>query len=162
MQFWGVKKWRNANIFFRHQTETYLLRCWSTSSSTSSELKFIKWVRLFEQDCIVKCVTFFVSFCCSWNFLLENLKLKRNSGDFHWNIWTNIKTLYERNKLFKKKKSKYEIWKFIFWYKFRFWGTALGCFNQCYFFFNILSDILLSPLPPPTIKKLPTGLRPAI
>ena len=60
----------------------------------------VKWVeahqmsKVFERNCIVKCMIFFASFCCLWDFLLENLKLKKNSVDVYWNVWTNIKTLY--------------------------------------------------------------------
>ena len=43
----------------------------------SSELRFVNWVTLSERNCIVKCVTFFANFCWLWNFLLENLKLKK-------------------------------------------------------------------------------------
>ena len=41
-----------------------------------SELRFVKWLRFFEQNCIVKRVIFFVSFCWPWDFLQENLKWK--------------------------------------------------------------------------------------
>ena len=43
----------------------------------SSELRFVKWVRFFEQNCSVKWVIFFASFCWLSDFLVENLKLKR-------------------------------------------------------------------------------------
>ena len=74
----GVKKRWSANVF---------------SDTMSSELRFIKWVRFFERNCIVKWVIFFGSFCWLWDFLLKNLKLKKNSDDVHWNVWTNIKVL---------------------------------------------------------------------
>ena len=54
---------------------------------------FRKMSGVFEQDCIVKSVIFFASFC--WNFQ------KKNSDDVLWNIWTNIKTC-TRNNIFKK------------------------------------------------------------
>ena len=68
----------------------------------SSELKFVKWVRFFEQNRIVKYVTLFASFCWFLDFLLENLKLRKISDDVHWNVWSNVKTLYARNTIFKK------------------------------------------------------------
>ena len=58
----------------------------------SSELRFVKWVTLFERNCIVKCVIFFANFCWLWDFPLENLKLKKNFDEVHWNVWANIKT----------------------------------------------------------------------
>ena len=70
--------------------------------STSSELRFVKWVRFFEGNCIVKWAIFFASFCWLWDFLLENLILKKDSDDVHWNMWTNIKKLYASNNIFKK------------------------------------------------------------
>ena len=37
------------------------------------------------------------------DFVLENLKiLKKSSDDFHWCVWTNIKTLHARNNISKK------------------------------------------------------------
>ena len=47
---------------------------------------------------------FLASFYWLWYLLLENMKLKKNSDDIHWNIWTNIKTLYAHNNIFKKKR----------------------------------------------------------
>ena len=71
-----------------------------------SALRFVKWVRFFEQKRIVKLVKwviFFASFCWFWDFVLENLKLK----------------------------DKIQIWgfeSFIFCSKFHiFGGTVLGC-----------------------------------
>ena len=40
----------------------------------------VKWVevrKIVEWNCIVKCVIFFASFCWLWDFLLENLKLRK-------------------------------------------------------------------------------------
>ena len=83
----GCQEMVQYKYFFWHCTETCLLKictvrkvfgcvCGSILFSMSSELRFAKWVRYFEQNCIVKCVIFFASFCQLWNFLLENLKLK--------------------------------------------------------------------------------------
>ena len=36
-----------------------------------------KICKVFERNCIVKWVIFFASFCWLWDFLLENLKLKK-------------------------------------------------------------------------------------
>ena len=30
-------------------------------------------------------------------------KIKKKSDDIHWNVWTNIKTLYAQNNIFKKR-----------------------------------------------------------
>ena len=32
----------------------------------------------------------------------KNLKLKKNSGYDHWNVWTNINKLYAQNSILKK------------------------------------------------------------
>ena len=76
MQFLGVK---NRNMFagkFLSQ-KGFWLCCGSILFSTSSELRFVKWVRLFEPNCIVKWGIFFASFCWLWDFLLENLILRK-------------------------------------------------------------------------------------
>ena len=52
---------------------------------------------------IVKWVTFFVNFCWHSGFQQENLKIKNNSDDVHWNVWTNIKTLHTKSNIFKKR-----------------------------------------------------------
>ena len=63
-----------------------------------------------------------------WDFLLEDLK--KNSDDVHWHVWTNIKKLYIRINIFKKKNSKDEILNHLYFGpNFVFWGTALGCFS---------------------------------
>ena len=53
--------------------------------SLSIELRFVKWVRFFEQICIVNWVIFFASFCWLWDYWLENLtapKMKFPIKDF--------------------------------------------------------------------------------
>ena len=67
----------------------------------------VKWVeacKMSEVWLIVKWVIIFASFCWLWNFLLENLKLKRNSDDVHWNVGMNIKKLNIRNNICNNKK----------------------------------------------------------
>ena len=81
-----------------------------------------KFLRFFGRNCIVKWVIFFASFCWLWDFLLENLKLKRNSEDVRWNIWANIKKLYARNNIFKKRIPNMTFWIIYIWSKFLFWG----------------------------------------
>ena len=75
-------------------------------------------------NCIVKWMIFFVSFCWHWDFLLENLKIKKK----HW--WCPLEPVDEYKKrcmpeiIFSKKELQI-IWdfeSFIFWLKFRFWG----------------------------------------
>ena len=61
------------------------------AGALSSELRFVKWVTLFERNCIVKCVIFFANFCWLWNFLIENLKLKKK-------LWWNPPELLEKYK----------------------------------------------------------------
>ena len=65
MRLLGVKKWCSANVFFRYQTETYVLQnlrskkgfwlcCRSILISMWSELRFVQWARFFEGNCTVK------------------------------------------------------------------------------------------------------------
>ena len=81
----------------------------------------------------VKCVIFFASFCWFWDFLLENLKLKKNSDGIHWNVWTNMKPLYARNNIFKKR-IPIMIFSIHLYFgpNFVFLRTALGFFRQCF------------------------------
>ena len=94
----------------------------------------MKWVRCFEQNCIVKWVIFFASLWWLWDFLLENLKWKKI-----W--WCSLERVDEYKKLyvwiiFSKKNSKYEIFNHLYFGpNFVFWWTALGRFIQ--FFFGI-------------------------
>ena len=49
--------------FFWHQPETcFCLYCGSIYFIILSELRFVKWVRIFKQNCIVKSVIFFSTF----------------------------------------------------------------------------------------------------
>ena len=104
------------------------------------------------------------------DLFLENLKIKKNSDDVHWNVWTNIKMLCDWNNIFKKKKFQIGYFEsFTFWSKFRFWGQLKGFFAR-FFLINFSSSAnnggrqIYSPPPPPprpppiTIKKLPTAL----
>ena len=56
----GVKKWSSANVFLTPNQNMF-----AEKFVKSSELRFVKWV------------IFFASFCWLWNFLLENLKIKK-------------------------------------------------------------------------------------
>ena len=62
-------------------------------------------------------------------FLLEDDV--HEGDDVHWHEWMNIKKLYARNNIFKKKKKNSKM-RFLnhlyFGPNFVFWGTALGCF----------------------------------
>ena len=65
-----------CQCFFWHQPKTFFwLRCGSIFFIMLSELRFVKWVRFFERNCIVKWVIFFTSFCYLWEVLPENLKV---------------------------------------------------------------------------------------
>ena len=102
----------------------------------SSELRFAKWVMIFERNCIVKLVVFFASFCWLWDFLLENLKLKRNSDDVRGNFSTNIKKLYAQNNIFKKRIPNMTFWIIYILVQISILGTALGRFSQFIFSFR--------------------------
>ena len=93
----GRQEMMQCKYFFWNQTENcwlenlssekgFWLRCESILFSMSSELRFLKWVRFFERNSIVKWVIFLVSFCWLWGFLLENQKNKKNSDNVHWNV----------------------------------------------------------------------------
>ena len=128
-------------------------------------MRFIKWVRFFERNCIVKWVIFLGSFCWLWDFLLKNLKLKKKT------LWCPLerKDKYKKvvcpKKYFQKNNFKYEILSILYFGpNFVFWGNALGVL-VC-FFFNFSTSashdswyFYSAPSPPPTIKKLPTALR---
>ena len=126
-------------------------------SPMPSELRFVKWVRFFWAKLYYKMSDLF----WLWDFLLEDLKLKKLRW---WHVWTNIRKSYVRNNIFKKKNSKDEIFN-DFGPNFVFWGTALGCLSF-WFFFHFLSlanhkgqHIYSPPFPPTTtIKNLPTAL----
>ena len=119
----------NRNMFTVYwfvKSERFLAVLWEHIILMSSKLSFLEWVRFFEQNCIVKCVIFIAKFCWLWDFLLENLKLKKNSDDIHWNVWINIKTLYARNNISKKRIPNMRF--FIFWSKFCFLGDYYRAF----------------------------------
>ena len=108
-------RWK-CKYFFWHQQEAIFLEnfynefgfwlCFgSIFFEILSEFIFVKWVRFFGWNCIVKWVIFLARFCWLWDFLLENLKLI----------------------------GKLQIWgfeTFIFWPKL-FFGTVSGHFSQC-------------------------------
>ena len=142
MQFLGFKKWFSANIFSDtkqkhvcwkiYEVERFFAVLWE-DISMSNELRFAKWLRFFEWNSILRYVIFSASFCWLWDFLLENLKLKKKFNDVHWNVWTNIKTLYPRNNIFKKRIPNMRFWIIYIWSKYHFFGTALSRFSQCFF-----------------------------
>ena len=95
---------------------------------------------------------FFVSFrwhcetCC-----LKIWKLENNSDDAHWNVWTNIKTLYAQNNIFKKRVPNMRFWIIYILIQISFLGTALGRFIQCFFLIFhrrsiIVADIFAQPM----------------
>ena len=45
----------------------FLLCCGSIFFALLNEMRFVKWVRFFEQNCIVKWVIFIASFCWLWD-----------------------------------------------------------------------------------------------
>ena len=154
-----------CKCYFWHQTEPcslenleshkgFWLRWNSILFSMSSELRFVKWVMIFKWNCVVKWVIFSVSFCWSSDFLLENVELK-NSNDVHWNVWMNIKKLYNHNNTFKKQNSKCEILNHLYCgSSFIFGGTALRCFSLHFFLifcrrWTIVGDIFTQPPSPP-------------
>ena len=94
------------------------------AGALSSELRFVKWVTLFERNCIVKCVIFFANFCWLWDFPLENLKIKRNSDEDHRNAWKNMKMLYSQN-IFKNRIPNMRFWIIYILVQISFFGGLL-------------------------------------
>ena len=78
MQFLAIKKWCSANIF------------------SDTKQKHVWW-KICKVRKVFGCVA------GAYYFLLENLKLKKNSHDVNWNVWTNIKTLHTGNNIFEKR-----------------------------------------------------------
>ena len=117
----------------------------------SSELRFVKWV-FFEWNCIVKFVIFIAIFCWLWDFLLENLKLKRNSEDVRGNVWTNIKKLYSQ-----KKNSKYDILNHLYFDPNFYFGDCFRAFLLVSFFIFVVDQPWSAPFPPPHHKKVSYG-----
>ena len=91
-----------CKYFFWHQTETCLLEnlrsqkdFWLLREDIIFNVKWVEVCKIVERNCIVKCVIFFANFCWLWDFLLENLKLRKKalvlsigtSGDVNWNVW---------------------------------------------------------------------------
>ena len=107
----------------------------------------------------MKCVIFFASFCWLWDFLLENLKLRKKP----W--WCQLERLNKyknaQSNFFKTKNSKYEILNHLYFRPvLSFRGFPLGCFIQYFLKFfrrrsTIVADIFTQPL---TVKKLPKAL----
>ena len=101
---------------------------------------------LFKQNCIVKWVIFLTSSCWLWDFLLEHLKLKKNSDHVHW---------YARNDISKKESQIWVFESFIFWSKVHFLRTSLGFFSQFFFFVifcrwsTMVANIFTQPSPSP-------------
>ena len=87
-----------------------------------------------------------------WDLLLENLKIQKNSDDVHWNVWTNIKTLYARNNIFKKRVPNTRLWIIYILIQISFLGTALGRSSECFFFLifhrrsTIVANIFAQPM----------------
>ena len=86
------------------------------------------------------------------DFLLENLKINKNSDNVHWNVWTNIKTSYARNNIFKKRIPNMIFWIIYTLVQISFVGTTLGRFSQFFFYFLSLanhSSQHFNTVPPP-------------
>ena len=118
-----------------------------------SELRFGKWVIFFEWNCIVKCLIVFASFCWLWDFLQENMKLKKTLIMFFGTsgqIW--IRCMPEII-FFQKRIPNMRFWIIYI-------SVQILCSFGDYFFFFIFGDrwpTFLLGLP--TIKKLPTPLK---
>ena len=99
MQFLGFKKWCSFFLDTKHKHVS-----WKNCKlrKVQCELRFVKWVRFFEQNCIMKWVI----------FLALRLSTRRPeiNDDVHWHVWTNIKKLYLQNNVFKKRIPKMRFW----------------------------------------------------
>ena len=113
MQFLGVKKWYSANVFSDIEQKYvcwkgFWLCCKSILFSTSSELRFVKWVRFFEEN-YCKMSNLFRYFLLALRLSARKSDIKKNS-DVHQSIWTNIKKLYARNNILKKRLPNTRFW----------------------------------------------------
>ena len=81
----SVRKWCSWIFFSDTKQKHVYWKSWKVKKvfwlcfrgilfSMSNELRFVKWVRFFERNCIVKWMIFFASFYCLWDFLLEHLE----------------------------------------------------------------------------------------
>ena len=101
--------------------------------------EFRKMSEVFWAKLYCKISDILSTFYRLWDFLLENLKLrKKNSDDVHWKVWMNNIKLYARNNIIKKGIPHMRFYEsLIFWSSFVFQGTGLGRFSQCFFFFYL-------------------------
>ena len=60
-------------------------------------------------------------------------KIKKNSDDVHWNVWTNVKKFYAWNNIFRKRIPIVIFWIIYILVQISFFGTVLGRFTQCFF-----------------------------
>ena len=70
----------------------------------------------------------------------------------------NCKTFYDTQTAFYDR-LKQIIQSFIFWSKYRFFGTAVGRFSQCFFLFFVVGQSWWPIFQPLTIKKHPTAIK---
>ena len=94
----------------------------------------VKWVEIRKMSNVFRAKL--CCFCWLWDFLLENLKLKRNSDDVRGNFSTNIKKLYAQNNIFKKRIPNMTFWIIYILVQISILGTALGRFSQFIFSFR--------------------------
>ena len=147
MWFLGVKKWwnqtetclkPNRKMFSGKLVKSETVFLDALREHIVRELRFVKRVRFFERNCIIKWVTFFASFCWLWDFLLEDLTKKKNVD---WNVWTDTKNLYARSNIFKKRIPNVRFWIIYFCPNFVFWGDCYETFfSQCFFLFFLVGQ----------------------
>ena len=124
---------------------------------------------VFLANLYCKMCDLFFCFLLFLRLSARNSEIKNKiSDDVHQNVWTNTKTLYIRNTIFKKRIPNI---RFLIIYVF----VQISCLWDCsrafqpVLLFNsslstnhgaMVADIFTQPLPPPppTIKKLPTAL----
>ena len=120
-------------------------------------------MRFFEWSGIVEWVIIFASFSWLWGFLLEKMKIKKSSDDFHWNVWTNTKTLFVRNNIFKKRIPNLRFWIIYILVEISLLGTTLGRFSQLFFYFSSSANHggqNFYSVPPPSPPPWKSFLRP--
>ena len=118
-----------CKCFYWNQPKTFFRLCCGSIFFILSELRFVKRMRFFERNCIVKWVIFFAGYCWLWNFQLENLKY----------------FLLEKLQISGFKS-------FAFWSKFRFLGLFYGILTSAILKFYVVgkpwwSTFLLSLRP---------------
>ena len=103
MQFFGVKKWCSKHVSWKFvKSERFLVAFLEHIVFNVKWVNFRKISEIFWAKLYCKMCDLFCQFLLPLRLSARKSENKKNSDDIHWNVWTNIKTLYARNNIFKK------------------------------------------------------------